>query len=810
MKYTRYAGYGVLLGTSVMMAGNMNVKAEENNRTPIPVEEQTVLKQDLSEETLIIEDSLTDIAFDEDEALIEETKTINEPILTMEQTVVNNGIPVVYLNIDESKGTIEAMNNDPDHNTYCYGTMDLKLPSPNFQYVDLNTDLKEYNGLEMSIKGRGNSSWKNEKKPYKIKLDKKQDFLGLGDDEKNKHWVLIAGSGDSTLLKQRLTADLGEAIGLEYTPLGVPVDVVMNDQYLGSYLLMEHVRVGKGRIDIDELTEDDVSEPDITGGYIVQNGLQTKPDEPGYFQTDSGAKWNNHTPSFNPEDGDYENDIQKNYIRDYFQMVEDLLLSDSQKDADGNSYTAYMDPVSAAKYWWIQTVSDNNDAFESGSTYLYKKRNDILYWGPLWDFDQAWGYPSLFDEYDYQGFDLSLCPWIPAMLYDKSEGSIYQNIIKEWPDLRNILLDYVNDGGMIDQYYEEIKASQAENEKLYPIKEKKTYPEMVEGLKTWIRKRVGWIDEHLNDLESISRKVIVKVDGLPDKVYYKQNGTGLFFLEDPVKEGLIFTGWYDQNGEKVTDENRILSDLVLTAGFVSEEEATKYEEIIFRRDEETVVLSDHPYGTRAPFKGFPDNPEIKSIDWSSSDESIAYVDTLGNIDLIKPGRVTITATVPNGQSFSYILNIVDEQVIPSSVSITETMDLHPGEHRRIDLVTDPVNATIYNMFYSTTNPSIVSVDYLTGTVTALQEGTAKVKIMISVHGEEGQTWRLECIVNVKKEEKQQEIPSENEASQTETIYSYSTYTSKGVPTGIHTFVKEWITTSILSLLASVYLLKKKR
>ena len=615
--------------------------------------------------------------------------------------------------------------------------------------------------------------------------------------------MLIANSGDDTLVKDRLTADLGETMGLDYTPIGAPVDVVMNDQYLGSYFLMEQVRVGKGRIDIDELTESDVNEPEITGGYVVQVGTQTNPTEPGYFKTKSGATWNNHTPSFNLDEGDYENDIQKNYIRDYFQMVEDILMSDTQKDADGNSYTAYMDPVSAAKYWWIQTVSKNNDAFESGSTYLYKKRNGILYWGPLWDFDQAWGYPDTEPE-NYQGFDLSICPWIPAMLHDKSEGSIYQHVIEQWPTLRDTLLDYSKDGGMIDKYYEETKTSQTENEKMYPIQGDKSYKDVVNNLKTWIQNRVGWIDEHLSDLETIACKVVLKVEDLPDQVYYKQNGSGLFFLQDPVKEGLIFTGWYDQNGEKITDENLILSDMVLTAGFVIEEEATKYEEIIFRQDEETVVLSDNPYGVRPVFTGFPQNPELKTIVWSTSDESIASIDTTGYIELLKTGKVTITATVPSGQTFSYILNIVDKAPLPNSINVAETMDLQPGQHRRIDVVTDPVNAITSYQSYTTEDTSIISVDYNTGVVTALKEGTAKVIISVIVYGDEELTWEKICIVNVKKEEEKSDTPSQTKQPVYLMEHTAIQNQVHGVPTGIISNVGMRLNSMILSCLGIIF------
>ena len=71
---------------------------------------------------------------------------------------VDNGIPVVYLNIDESNVTIEEMNSDPEHNTKCTGTFTLDVPD-GFTYSDA-PDLvpADITDLKMEIRGRGNSS----------------------------------------------------------------------------------------------------------------------------------------------------------------------------------------------------------------------------------------------------------------------------------------------------------------------------------------------------------------------------------------------------------------------------------------------------------------------------------------------------------------------------------------------------------------------------------------------------------------------------------------------------------------------------
>lgn len=81
-------------------------------------------------------------------------------------------IPVVDVNIDESLGSIDAMNGDKKHNTECYGDMTVNIPEDyKSEYTDKELTTQTYE-LEY-IRGRGNSTWDADKKPYKVKLKKK-------------------------------------------------------------------------------------------------------------------------------------------------------------------------------------------------------------------------------------------------------------------------------------------------------------------------------------------------------------------------------------------------------------------------------------------------------------------------------------------------------------------------------------------------------------------------------------------------------------------------------------------------------------
>ncbi len=269
------------------------------------------------------------------------------------------------------------------------------------------------------IRGRGNSTWIFAilgligKKPYKVKLDKKVDLLGMG---KNKHWVLLANAFDNSLLRNKMTYRLGEQMGMPYTPQLVPVDLVLNNKYYGSYYLSEQVRIGTSRIDIDDLedTPDVTTEPEITGGYLLSMGSDGEDGGNHSFTTKRYNSFLLESPAFEDE----VNETQFNYIKNYVQRTEDAIYGRGFKDENNRSYTEYLDTDAAADYFWIQEFSKNGDAYASNSTYLYKPRNDLLYWGPLWDFDYvAWGNLQYEEPY-IEGFDTYHSTWFKQMLRD--------------------------------------------------------------------------------------------------------------------------------------------------------------------------------------------------------------------------------------------------------------------------------------------------------------------------------------------------------------------------------------------------------
>ena len=440
-----------------------------------------------------------------------------------------HGIPLMIIRIDESGegiqnakeedpdheyGTIQQMNNSSDHSVRCIGTAELKVPEGySGGYRSLPYDLTTGEMKLSYIRGRGNSTWFGAKKPYKIKLDKKQDLLGMG---KSKEWALLAERVDPTLMKNRITYELGAEMGLRFTPQIVPIEVIMvgsesGAEYLGVFNLAETIKLEASRIDLNEPEDDE-----ITGSYIVSlyNVLRDykEPESNRFFTSSLSGVFGflNKEPEYLSEDLTEAQQQQRAYIRNYINETENLIMSSDHIDHDLHMQIAEkMDLQSAADYWWIQSLSRNVDAFYTSSTYMYKEANGKLYWGPLWDFDLAYGRNNMFtNALVTEGF-MEFCPfpWFTQLRMCDPE---FVELLKErWHVLDEKLAAITAEGGSLDRYRDEVAQAQAADYKkwnsvsgLTYYYAKKDYYGTVEKLRTFIEKRRAWINANLDAVGS--------------------------------------------------------------------------------------------------------------------------------------------------------------------------------------------------------------------------------------------------------------------------------------------------------------------
>lgn len=301
--------------------------------------------------------------------------------------------------------TTESGNMDKIHADKSY------KESGNILIVDKDGEI-EYDGILNSIKGRGNSTWNLDKKPYNIKLDSKADLFGMG---KSKKWCLLANANDFSYMRNMLAYDFAQKMGIDVTSSTKRVDLYLNGEYAGLYLITEKVEIGSNRVDIYDLegeTEDvndkDLDEyslkgaqnsrtwgtykyadiptnPDeITGGYLLElEKIYRYVNEPSGFITDIGQAVVVKSP-------EYASKAQVEYISGYYQEFEEALYSSTGYNSLGKHYSDYIDVDSLAEMYVLDEFASNFDGCSS-SFYLYKDVNGKLVAGPAWDFDLGFG-----------------------------------------------------------------------------------------------------------------------------------------------------------------------------------------------------------------------------------------------------------------------------------------------------------------------------------------------------------------------------------------------------------------------------------
>lgn len=411
------------------------------------------------------------------------------PVLTRE--VFFSKLPVCYMTTDDGKFPTSAKEKHD-------GTLRIQG----------NAEFKEqYNG-KMTVNVRGNTSAGYEKKPYKLKLDKKATLCGLG-TQKSKHWVLLANMPDMSNLRNKLAFDFANDIGV----LGMEstwVDVVFNGRYDGVYQLCEHIRVAEDRVpvfDWEKYSEDnghtaedlswiDPEQIAIDGGWIFEFSLEM--DEVSRFTVTSGKlkmPTMVNSPEYLKTNGSMFN-AAKSYLQNYF----DACTSANRKSQEGRHYSAYCDVDSMVGYFLVQELFGNQDA-GAKSRYAYKDIGKKMFWGPVWDFDHAAGttnmqQPSPERWHAAQGS--MYCEWLSDYRFARRARAKYNQV-------RDAYAALAAEDGTIDGYVDYLAESAHANDARWP--QSRSFAADVAVLKNFIVGHRAWLDVQFasttNLLESV-------------------------------------------------------------------------------------------------------------------------------------------------------------------------------------------------------------------------------------------------------------------------------------------------------------------
>lgn len=250
------------------------------------------------------------------------TSTITSPI-AITQNAGNLYFPLLTITTENNQGITSKDN-------YINATLVIQSRDNKGAVIEKIFDQKT------EIRGRGNSTWNMDKKPYRVKLNKSVDVLGM---PKNKHWVLLANYSDKTLMRNELAFEISRCMGFVYTPRMKYVDVMLNGNYIGNYMLGEHIRIDENRVNIAELKSGDTN---ITGGYLLEIDSRAHEDpEAVWFRT---KKADMEIAISRPEDLP---SAQIQYITNHIQKVEDTfyannIVTELPKILDLKSFIDYL------------------------------------------------------------------------------------------------------------------------------------------------------------------------------------------------------------------------------------------------------------------------------------------------------------------------------------------------------------------------------------------------------------------------------------------------------------------------------------
>ena len=353
----------------------------------------------------------------------------------------------------------------------------------------------------MQIRGRGNYTWWGfDKKPYRIKLDKKTPLLGM---DKSKHFALLAHADDSAAgLRNALGFAASEELGMPWTPSTQPLEVVLNGDYIGLYWLTETVRVDKDRVDVVEQADD--ADEDVDGGWLVEiDNYDTDPHVT--VRSSSGQPiW------FTYKSPESLSTAQESYLQTAMQSIQDALASGDVEEA-----SRLVDFDVLARYFIANQLMLDMESFH-GSCYLNRQRGETEKWmfGPVWDFGNAFS----------QGRGDN-----PRFIFDRPEFS--QHWIGEFyamprfvEAVKKVWSEFLNGGPsrieeILGDSAGEIAAAAVNDARRWPQYAHKDVAAQASRLKSWLGNSVEWLKKQwgaetaVEALETEGTVTVYGIDG---------------------------------------------------------------------------------------------------------------------------------------------------------------------------------------------------------------------------------------------------------------------------------------------------------
>jgi len=313
------------------------------------------------------------------------------------------------------------------------------------------------------IKGRGNYTWKDfNKKPYRLKLNNKQAMMGL---PPSKHWTLLAHPDDQFCwMKNTVGFLLSEQIGLEWTPKQAPVEVVLNGDYIGLYMLTEQVRLDNQRVQGDWLLEIDNYEEE---GHLTLV-------EPSNLWHGEQLVW------FTPKDPDASelSPTQHLYLQSQMETLNTALYTKGDQ-----ALSAVLDIDEAARFYLVQELMSDCESYH-GSCYLHANANGRWRFGPVWDFGNSFRDQNRF-IYDHP-------TWSQVWIGQLSSHQAFQDSLHQiWQAWKSTY--YSSISAAIDSFATLIAAAAVADAERWPQYDHSNVQQGKSVFKNYFRTHVTWL-----------------------------------------------------------------------------------------------------------------------------------------------------------------------------------------------------------------------------------------------------------------------------------------------------------------------------
>lgn len=280
--------------------------------------------------------------------------------------------------------------------------------------------------IDITIHGRGNATWKGLIKPYKVKLNKK---LGILDLPKQKHFALLPFAGYLNYMPGFGGLEVARLFDW-WVPQVEPIELAINGEYRGKYYLTESIKVDPNRLDIYKQPDLNTNPSFIPYGWLIE--VDNNPDSLTSVSIVERDSFILHITHHVPE---ILSDPQRQWLTEEITRINDAIYRFD------DSWTEYIDPVSAARYFIIRELFWDPDGY-AGSMYLhrdYGDDNEPWRFGPIWDI--AGGHREKYSWVHESNHHFGV-HWFPALI---KSPVFMENVRREFAvlyerrgDIRNI------------------------------------------------------------------------------------------------------------------------------------------------------------------------------------------------------------------------------------------------------------------------------------------------------------------------------------------------------------------------------------